>query len=102
MVRAVQVGLHVASFSWVGGAPAIRETLGRVGEAADAAGCQHVSVMDHYFQIDSMFAVADPMLEAYTTLGSAPGANPMNGRDRHGVVATPSTSCGSRASSSST
>lgn len=69
MVRAMQVGLHVASFRWAGGAPAIRETLGRVGEAADAAGCQHVSVMDHYFQIDSMFAAHDPMLEAYTTLG---------------------------------
>ena len=65
----MQVGLHVASFSWAGGQPAIRKTLADVGAAADAAGCQHVSVMDHYFQIDRMFPVDDPMLEAYTTLG---------------------------------
>jgi F420-dependent oxidoreductase-like protein len=69
MVRAVQVGLHVASFRWAGGAPALRDTLAELAVAADAAGFQHVSVMDHYFQIDSMFAVEDPMLEAYATLG---------------------------------
>jgi F420-dependent oxidoreductase-like protein len=65
----MDVGLHVASFKWTGGLPAIRDTLARVAQAADANGLQHVSVMDHYFQIDSMFAVDDPMLEAYTTLG---------------------------------
>src|SRR6266508_2219056 len=62
----MQVGLHVASFRWTG---AIRETLADVAQAAEEAGCQHVSVMDHYFQMDSMFAADDPMLEAYTTLG---------------------------------
>jgi F420-dependent oxidoreductase-like protein len=61
--------LHVAGFRWAGGPAAIRGTLADVAEAADAAGCEHVSVMDHYFQIDRMFAVDDPMLEAYTTLG---------------------------------
>ena len=65
----MQVGLHVASFAWAGGPPAIRETLGDVAQAAEAAGCQHLSVMDHYFQMDAMFPVDDPMLEAYTTLG---------------------------------
>src|SRR5512132_2727119 len=65
----MRVGLHVASFRWAGGPAAIRATLADVAQAADAAGCEHVSVMDHYFQIDSMFAVDDPMLEAYTTLG---------------------------------
>jgi F420-dependent oxidoreductase-like protein len=69
MVRAVRVGLHVASFKWAGGSAALRDTLAGVAEAADAAGCEHVSVMDHYFQIDRMFPVDDPMLEAYTTLG---------------------------------
>jgi F420-dependent oxidoreductase-like protein len=59
----------VASFKWADGPRAIRGTLADVAQAADAAGCQHVSVMDHYFQIDSTFAVDDPMLEAYTTLG---------------------------------
>jgi alkanesulfonate monooxygenase SsuD/methylene tetrahydromethanopterin reductase-like flavin-dependent oxidoreductase (luciferase family) len=63
----------VASFRWSGGPPAIRETLGEVAGAADAAGCEHVSVMDHYFQMERMFPVDDPMLEAYTTLGFLAG-----------------------------
>ena len=63
----------MASFSWAGGPPAIRRTLTDVAAAADAAGCEHVSVMDHYFQIDRMFAVEDPMLEAYATLGFLAG-----------------------------
>jgi len=44
-----------------------------VAAAAETAGCQHVSVMDHYFHIDRMFAAEDPMLEAYTTLGFLAG-----------------------------
>jgi len=69
----VHVGLHVASFTWAGDAPAIGDTLADVAQAAEEAGCQHLSVMDHYFQIDSMFAAGDPMLEAYTTLGFLAG-----------------------------
>jgi F420-dependent oxidoreductase-like protein len=65
----MEVGLHVASFRWKGGPGAIRTTLADVAQAAEEAGCQHVSVMDHYLQIESMFPAADPMLEAYTTLG---------------------------------
>jgi F420-dependent oxidoreductase-like protein len=65
----MDVGLHVASFAWDGGPEAIRGTLGDVAQAADEAGCRHVSVMDHYLQIESMFPADDPMLEAYTTLG---------------------------------
>jgi F420-dependent oxidoreductase-like protein len=65
----MDVGLHVASFTWDGGPGAIRATLGDVAQAADEAGCQHVSVMDHYLQIGSLLPATDPMLEAYTTLG---------------------------------
>jgi hypothetical protein len=65
----MHVGLHVASFMWNDGPGAIRATLTDLAQAAEEAGCQHVSVMDHYLQIDSMFPVTDTMLEAYTTLG---------------------------------
>ena len=65
----MHVGLHVASFTWNDGPGAIRATLTDLAQAAEEAGCQHVSVMDHYLQIDSMFPVTDTMLEAYTTLG---------------------------------
>ena len=69
----MQLGIHVARFNWDGGPPAIRSRLGELAAAAEAAGCQHVSVMDHYFQMDRMFAAEDPMLEAYTTLGFLAG-----------------------------
>jgi len=65
----MQLGVHVARFNWDGGPPAIARRLAELGAAADAAGCEHISVMDHYFQLDRMFAAEDPMLEAYTTLG---------------------------------
>ena len=65
----MQLGVHVARFDWDGGPSAIARRLAELGAAADAAGCEHISVMDHYFQLDRMFAAEDPMLEAYTTLG---------------------------------
>jgi F420-dependent oxidoreductase-like protein len=57
------------AFTVPGGAPAIAAELARVGEAAEAAGVTHLSVMDHYFQVDQWAPATDPMLEAYTTLG---------------------------------
>jgi F420-dependent oxidoreductase-like protein len=40
-----------------------------IGRAADAAGFASIWTMDHFFQIRSIGAVDEPMLEAYTTLG---------------------------------
>jgi F420-dependent oxidoreductase-like protein len=40
-----------------------------VGRAVEAAGVTHLSVMDHYFQMDRFKPATDPMLEGYTTLG---------------------------------
>jgi F420-dependent oxidoreductase-like protein len=47
--------------------------FGRVVEqakAAEAAGFDLVTVMDHFYQIRGIGPVTDPMLEAYTTLGA--------------------------------
>jgi F420-dependent oxidoreductase-like protein len=66
---AVKLGLQVPSFTWPGGPEAIGPTLARIGRAADAAGYDSLWVMDHYFQIRSIGAPEEPMLEAYTTLG---------------------------------
>jgi F420-dependent oxidoreductase-like protein len=68
-VVAVKLGLQVPSFTWPGGAEALGPTLGRIGQAADAAGYDSLWVMDHYFQIRGVGAPEEPMLEAYTTLG---------------------------------
>jgi F420-dependent oxidoreductase-like protein len=65
----VQLGIHVPNFNIVGGTPAIAPELVRVSEAAEAAGANWLSVMDHYFQMDQMAPAEHPMLEGYTTLG---------------------------------
>lgn len=64
----MHLGIHVVHFTVNGGTPAIAAELARVGQAVEAAGVTHLSVMDHYFQME-MFEPTDPMLEAYTTLG---------------------------------
>jgi len=70
----VKVGLHVSSFTWPGGAPAIGRDLARVAAAAEAQGFSKLSVMDHVWQIANIGPPEHEMLEAYTTLGYLAGA----------------------------
>lgn len=69
----MKLGLHISNFSWTGGAPALREDLKRVAVAAEAAGFDRVSVMDHVWQIHVIGPPEMEMLEAYTTLGYLAG-----------------------------
>jgi F420-dependent oxidoreductase-like protein len=65
----VKLGLHISNFTWPEGAPALGRVLADIASAADEAGFDRISVMDHVWQI----AVNGPpewdMLEAYTALG---------------------------------
>jgi F420-dependent oxidoreductase-like protein len=65
----MKLGLQIPSFTWPGGPEAIGPTLGRVVRDADDAGFDSIWVMDHFFQIRSVGAVEEPMLEGWTTLG---------------------------------
>jgi F420-dependent oxidoreductase-like protein len=65
----VKAGIHVTNFTWPGGAPAIAPTLAQIARAADEAGFAHLSLMDHYFQLDGIGGPDAEMLEGYTTLG---------------------------------
>jgi F420-dependent oxidoreductase-like protein len=65
----VLVGVHVVRFNWPGGPESIGPVLGRAGRVADEAGIARLSLMDHYFQMDELFPVDEPMLEGYTGLG---------------------------------
>jgi F420-dependent oxidoreductase-like protein len=65
----MQVGLHVASFSWPNAPEGIAGTLRDVAAVADQGGYASLSVMDHFFQMDMWADAAEPMLEGYTTLG---------------------------------
>jgi F420-dependent oxidoreductase-like protein len=51
------------------GPAALRATLGALAEAAEAAGLSHISMMDHFFQLEMLGGGELDMLEGYTTLG---------------------------------
>ena len=66
----MRLGVHVIAFTVPDGTAGIASELARVGRAVEAAGVSHLSVMDHYFQMETVDPTAtDPMLEGYTTLG---------------------------------
>lgn len=61
--------MHQIAFTVPDGPRGIAPELARLASAAEDAGVSHLSVMDHYFQMESIFPATDPMLEGYTTLG---------------------------------
>jgi F420-dependent oxidoreductase-like protein len=70
---AMDLGLHVSSFTWSGGPARIRDDLRTVAQEADALGFAKLSVMDHVWQIGHIGPPEQEMLEAYTTLGFLAG-----------------------------
>jgi F420-dependent oxidoreductase-like protein len=65
----MKLGIHLANVTWPGGPTEIAPTLAAIARATDQVGCEHLSVMDHWFQMDMMAPVDNDMLAAYTTLG---------------------------------
>jgi F420-dependent oxidoreductase-like protein len=65
----VKLGLHYWTYSTPPGPAAIAPTLAETARVAEQAGFSTFTVMDHYFQMEQAGSAAEPMLEAYTTLG---------------------------------
>ena len=65
----MELGLHIADFTWNGGPKALAPSLVRHVQSAEAAGIQRVTVMDHFWQIRGVGPAENEMLEGYTTLG---------------------------------
>ncbi len=65
----MQLGLHIADFTWEGGPANLRRDLADHVRNAEAAGIDRITVMDHFWQIDAVGPVETEMLEAYTALG---------------------------------
>jgi F420-dependent oxidoreductase-like protein len=65
----MDLGLHVASFTWPGVPEQIAPTLTELARSSEEAGVVSISVMDHYFQLEQFAGADEPMIEAYTTLG---------------------------------
>jgi F420-dependent oxidoreductase-like protein len=64
----MKIGLQVPSFTWPGGTAVIGPRLAEIANTADEAGFASLWVMDHYFQIQNVGQVDEPMLEAYAAL----------------------------------
>ena len=65
----MKIGLHIVSFSWPGTPASIAPTLAGIAAAAEEAGISHLSVMDHWFQMEALAPATEPMMDGYTTLG---------------------------------
>ena len=52
----LRFALHIGKFAWPGGGPQLAENLRRVGAAAEEAGFDAISVMDHIVQIPPPFS----------------------------------------------
>lgn len=65
----MKIGVHFPRFSYPGGPPTLGRDLARMAAAAEDAGVDRLSVMDHVWQIGPHGPVEHDMLEAYTTLG---------------------------------
>src|ERR1051326_5152884 len=71
MLMSLLFGFHMPNFTF-GDAkgPALFDRVVEQAKAAEAAGFDLVTVMDHFYQIGGVGPETDPMLEAYTTLGA--------------------------------
>jgi alkanesulfonate monooxygenase len=65
----MELGLHIANFTWTGGPAQLGPSLARLARTAEDAGFGAITVMDHLWQIGVVGPPEDEMLEAYTTLG---------------------------------
>jgi F420-dependent oxidoreductase-like protein len=65
----MEIGLHIADFTFPDGPAGLRGDLDRIVSTAEQVGFTKVSVMDHLWQIGLLGPPEHEMLEAYTTLG---------------------------------
>ncbi|MFW9851124.1 MAG: LLM class F420-dependent oxidoreductase [Candidatus Thorarchaeota archaeon] len=61
----MRIGLQIPSFTW---SSEINATLSDIVKTAEKSGFSSIWVMDHFYQLEMFGDVAEPMLEAYSTL----------------------------------
>ena len=65
----MRLGIHLVDFTLPDGPASIAGTVAELGRACDDSGVDTLSLMDHWFQLEFLGDVTEPMLEGYTTLG---------------------------------
>ncbi|HEU0165330.1 MAG TPA: LLM class F420-dependent oxidoreductase [Thermomicrobiales bacterium] len=69
----MKFGIHFTNFNLPGGAESFSTTLRDTAIAAESAGADRFTLMDHWFQMEQFGRSEDPMLEGYTSLGFLAG-----------------------------
>src|SRR5579885_923112 len=64
----MKLGLHIYDFSWPGGGSQIGPTLVRIEQAAEAAGVDRISTMDHVWQSRYLGGQEREVLACYATV----------------------------------
>lgn len=65
----MDLGVHYANFSYPGWETDLTDRLVATARTAEEGGAALFTVMDHWFQMETLGGPDEPMLEAYTTLG---------------------------------
>lgn len=71
----LELGLHIADYTWTGGAGALGTRLAQHAREAEGIGITRITVMDHVWQMNAfgLGPYDDAMLEAYSTLSFLAG-----------------------------
>lgn len=65
----MRAGIHLWNYTTSEGEQSIARTVAGTATTAEAGGFAQFTVMDHWFQMEAAGDPAEPMLEAFTTLG---------------------------------
>lgn len=69
----MKLAIHNPNFTLPGGPESLASTLAATARAAEDGGVTTFTLMDHWFQMESLATSQDPMLEGYTSLGFLAG-----------------------------
>jgi F420-dependent oxidoreductase-like protein len=65
----MRLGIHYSNYPLPRGPAGLAPALAATARAAEEGGCTTFTLMDHWFQMESLATSQDPMLEGYTALG---------------------------------
>ncbi len=65
----MKLAIHFPNFTMPGEPASLAALLAATAQAADDGGCETMTLMDHWFQMEQRAPATDPMLEGYTSLG---------------------------------
>ncbi len=64
----MRLSIHVPNFTLPGAPESLAPTLAATARAAEAGGASTLTLMDHWFQMETMGGPEEPMLEGYSAL----------------------------------